>query len=95
MSRPTHLVPAGIGLLLVACGPPAVTQVVGILEMSPTVLDFHNVCLGATGEFPVTLKNDGNGPLTIKSVTSSNPPFSGVVGDILRTCGRLHFHRRL
>jgi hypothetical protein len=71
-----YLVPAGIGLFLCACTPPQVEQATGILEVTPTVLDYHNVCVGSTSSFPVTLLNNGNGPLNVTSITSSSPSFA-------------------
>src|SRR5206468_3484584 len=57
------------------------------IVLSPTSLDFGKVCIDCGGPPPtqrVTLSNNGNATLTIRSITSSNPKRFTVAND----CGQ-------
>ncbi len=58
-----------VSILLNTCGSPK-------LEVTPTNLDFGTVNTGQTKDLNLTVRNIGNGTLTVNTITSSNPNFS-------------------
>jgi hypothetical protein len=67
---------AAPALLACACSSGQVQKVTGVFAMTPAVVDFGNVCLNSTSQFPVNLANSGLAPVKIISGTVAGSAFT-------------------
>ncbi len=58
-------------------GPPS-----GSIDLIPSRLDFGSVELGAWKDLTLTIRNNGEGPLTVTGLTSSSPQFLQVASQL-------------
>lgn len=67
-----------LALALMGCGgcQTELVKTTGVFVLTPQILPFNTVCLNSTSDFPLTLRNDGQGIIKIKEFSFSDPAFT-------------------